>query len=120
MGPTPTLPPNQQPPPPRHQRRTRRPDPDPDRDSVLGLGADQPSEEQVNEQVRAAEAHAEYLHEYGEPGSDRRARIDVAQREWLHHQLLETDPTTRPAEEPEPLGRRLPEPLDASREGVER
>jgi hypothetical protein len=68
--------------------------------------ADQLSEEQVNEAVRAAEAHAEYLHEYGEPGSDQRARIDAAERE-------------RQREE-EPLGRRLPEPLDASREGMER
>jgi hypothetical protein len=90
-------------------------------DHARQTDADQLSEEQVNEQVRAAEAHAEYLHEYGEPGSDRRERIDAATREWLRHrELTEADPTTRTAEEPEPLGRRLPQPLDASREGVER
>jgi len=38
----------------------------------------------------------------------------------LHRELAQADPTSRTAEEPEPLGRRLPEPLDASREGVER
>jgi hypothetical protein len=119
VGPTPTLPSNQQPQPASRDRRHRRPDPDGDRDLVLGVGADQLSEEQVNEQVRAAEAHAEYVHEYGEPGSDRRARIDAAQREWLRREPLEADPTCT-AEEPEPLGRRLPQPLDASREGVER
>ncbi len=120
MGSTPTLPPNQQPPPTSRTRRTRRPGLDADRDLVLGLAADRLSEEQVNEQVRAAESHAEYLREYGELGSDRRARIEAAQREWLHHQPLEADPSTRLAEEAEPLGRRLPAPLDASREGVER
>jgi hypothetical protein len=120
VGPTPTLPPNPQPPPTSRNRQPRRPDPDGDRDLVLDVAADRLAEEQVNEQVRAAEAHAEYLHEYGELGSDRRARIEAAQREWLHHQPLEADPATRLAEQAEPLGRRLPEPLDASREGVER
>ena len=120
MGSTPTLPPNQQPPPTSRDRRTRRPGLDADRDLVLDVAADRLAEEQVNEQVRAAESHAEYVHEYGELGSDRRARIEAAQREWLHHQPLEADPATRLAEEAEPLGRRLPEPLDASREGVER
>jgi hypothetical protein len=76
--------------------------------------ADQLAEEQVNQQVRAAEAHAEYLHESGEPGSDRRARIDAAQREWLRHrELLEPDPA-------DVADRSVPQPLDASREGVER
>ncbi len=93
-------------------------------DHARQTDADQPSEEQVNEQVRAAEAHAEYLHEYGQPGSDRRARIDAATREWLRHrELLDPDPADvadRSATEPEPLGRRLPQPLDASRQGVER
>jgi hypothetical protein len=37
-----------------------------------------------------------------------------------HHELAEADPTIRTPAEPEPLGRRLPEALDASREGVER
>jgi hypothetical protein len=120
VGSTPTLPPNQQPPPASRDRRTRRLGLDADRDLVLDVAADRLSEEQVNEQVRAAESHAEYLHEYGELGSDRRARIEAAQREWLHHQPLEADPSTRLPEEAEPLGRRLPEPLDASREGVER
>ncbi len=120
MGPTPTLPPNQQPPPTSRNRRTRRPDLDADRDLVLDVAADRLSEEQVNEQVRAAESHAEYVHEYGELGSDRRTRIEAAQREWLHHQPLEADPATRLAEEAEPLGRRLPQALDAARQGVER
>ena len=38
----------------------------------------------------------------------------------LSRELAEADPTTRTAEEPEPLGRRLPQPLDAGRQGVER
>jgi hypothetical protein len=38
----------------------------------------------------------------------------------LHHQLAQADPAVRAAEEPEPLGRRLPAALDATRQGVER
>lgn len=82
---------------------------------------DQLGEEQVNEAVRAAEAHAEYLHEYGQPGSDRRARIDEAARERLRYQGIAVDGTPEQLHrEEEPLGRRVPEPLEASREGVER
>ena len=105
---------------------------------------DQLAEEQANQQVRAAEAHAEYLHEYGEPGSDRRARIDAAARERLRYRGIPLDGTTeqlhraadlleadtvpssyyarviakRPREQ-EPPGRRVPEPLD-TRQEVER
>jgi len=54
-----------------------------------------------------------------EPERDRELALDeTAVR--LHRELAEADPTIRTAEEPEPLGRRLPQPLDASREGVER
>ena len=106
---------------------------------------DQLAEEQVNEQVRAAEAHAEYLHEYGEPGSDRRARIDAAARERLRYRGIPLDGTAeqlhRAADlleadtvpysyyarviarqrqrEEAPPGRRVPEPLD-TRQEVER
>ncbi len=105
---------------------------------------DQLAEEQANQQVRAAEAHAEYLHEYGEPGSDRRARIDAAARERLRYRAIPLDGTAeqlhraadllaadtvpssyyarviakRPREQ-EPPGRRVPEPLD-TRQEVER
>jgi hypothetical protein len=108
--------------------------------------ADQLSEEQTNKQVRAAEAHAEYLHEYGEPGSERRARIDAATREWLRYRGIPLDGTPeqfhravdrleadtvgytyyakvianqRQHDRDAPLGRRTPEPLD-TRQGVER
>ena len=37
----------------------------------------------------------------------------------LHRELAEADPTIRTAAEPEPLGRRLPVSLDASRQGVD-
>src|SRR6266487_2011052 len=33
----------------------------------------------------------------------------------LHHELAQAQPTIRTAPEPEPLGRRLPAPLDAAR-----
>ncbi len=103
MGPTPTLPPHQQPPPTSRNQRARRPGPDADRDLVLGVDADQPSTPVPAD----------------EPERDRELALDeTAVR--LHRELAEADPTIRTAEEPEPLGRRLPQPLDASREGVER
>ena len=134
MGQHPTLPPDQPATPRSWQDRGDRAD------------VDQLSEEQINEQVRAAEARAEYLHEYGEPGSERRAQIDAATREWLRYRGIPLDGTTeqlhravdqleadtvpyvyyakvianqRPHDRDEPLGRRTPEPLD-SRQGVER
>jgi hypothetical protein len=105
MGPTPTLPPHHQPPPTSRNRQPRRPDPDADRDLVLGVDVDQPP---ATPPALAA---------------DRERGGDLALEETgvrLHRELAEADPTTRTPEEPEPLGRRLPQPLDASREGVER
>jgi hypothetical protein len=105
VGPTPTLPPNQQPPPTSRNQRTRRPDPDADRDLVLGVDADQPPTTPLA------------------PAADREHDSDLGLEETgvrLHRELAETEPTTRTAEEPEPLGRRFPVSLDASREGVER
>ncbi len=103
MGATPTLPPNQQPPPTSHHRRSQRPGPDADRDLVLGVDVGQPptTPPAAVDQERDGEL----------------AREEAAVR--LHHELTEVDPTVRPAEEPEPLGRRLPVPL-TGREGVER
>jgi hypothetical protein len=100
VGPTPTLPSNQQPPPASRDRRTRRPGPDANRDLVLGVDADHA--------VRA-----------DEPERDGELALEAAAQR-LHRELAEADPTIRTAEAPEPLGRRLPEPLDAGREGVER
>ncbi len=95
MGATPTLPPNQQPPPTSHHRRSQRPGPDADRDLVLGV-------------------------DVGQPPTTPPAAVDREEAAVrLHHELTEVDPTVRPAEEPEPLGRRLPVPL-TGREGVER
>jgi hypothetical protein len=104
VGPTPTLPPNQQPPPTSRNRQPRRLGPDAERDLVLGVDVDQPPA-----------IHAV-------PPAERERDGDLALEETgaLHRELAEADPTTRTAEEPEPLGRRLPEPLDASRKGVER
>ncbi len=103
MGPTPTLPPNQQPPSAGRDRRARRPAPDADRDLVLDV--DQPP---TTPPAPAAESKR-----VGDLALE-----DTGVR--LHRELAQADPTSRTAEEPEPLGRRLPEPLDASREGVER
>jgi hypothetical protein len=98
VGATPTLPPNQQPPPTSHHRRSQRPGPDAERDLVPGVDIDPTPA--------------------GDPERDGElAREEAAVR--LHHELTEVDPTVRPAEEPEPLGRRLPVPL-TGREGVER
>jgi hypothetical protein len=95
VGPHPTLPSNQHPTPNSRSHHARRPDPD----------ADQPP---VTHAVPAAE-----------PERDGDLALEEAAVR-LHRELAEADPTIRTAEEPEPLGRRLPEPLDASREGVER
>ncbi len=103
MGPTSTLPPNQQPLPASRDRRSRRPGSDGDRDLVLGVDVDQPP---TTRPVAAEERDRELALE------------EAAVR--LHRELAQADPTTRTAPEAEPLGRRLPEPLDASREGVER
>jgi hypothetical protein len=104
VGPTPTLPPNQQPPPTTRNQRTRRPDPQGDRDLVLGVDVDQPptTSPALAERERDGDL---VLDETGVR---------------LHRELAEADPTIRTAAEPEPLGRRLPQPLDASRQGVER
>ncbi len=105
MGPTPTLPPNHQPPSAGRDRRARRPAPPADRALVLGVDAGQPP---TTPPAPAAESERD-----GDLALD-----DTGVR--LHRELAEADPTVRTATEPEPLGRRLPEPLDASREGVER
>jgi hypothetical protein len=105
VGPTPTLPPNQQPPPTSRQRQPRRPGPEADRDLVLGVDADQPP---TTPPAPAAERDRDGDLTLDETGVR------------LHRELAEADPTTRTGTEPEPLGRRLPQPLDASREGVER
>jgi hypothetical protein len=95
MGPDPTLPAN------RH-RRPRPPEPNADRDLVLDV--DQPP---------------------ARPGHDRAADVEHQQEAAvrLHHELTDFDAgarmAERPAEDPEPLGRHLPEPL-TGREGVER
>jgi len=103
VGPTPTLPPHHQPPSAGRDRRARRPDPDADRDQVLDAG--QPP---TTPPAPAAESERE-----GDLALE-----DTGVR--LHRELADAEPTSRTAEQPEPLGQRLPEPLDASREGVER
>jgi hypothetical protein len=101
VGATPTLPPNQQPPPASHHRRTQRPSPDADQDLVLDV--DQPPTTPPA----------------AEPERDGDLALEeAAVRE--HRELTQTDPSIRTGGEPEPLGRRLPQALDASREGVER
>jgi hypothetical protein len=95
VGATPTLPPHPQPPPISRDQRTRRPGPD----------ADQPTT-----------SHATPAAEPDRDGD--LALEEAAVRE--HRELAQTDPTIRTAGEPEPLGRRLPQALDAAREGVER
>jgi hypothetical protein len=104
VGPTPTLPPDQQPPPTLHYRRTQRPSREADRDLVLGVDADQPPTTPALAAGRERDGEV--------------ALEEAAVR--LHRELAEADPTTRTAEEAESLGRRLPQPLDTSREGVER
>jgi hypothetical protein len=96
LGPTPTLPPNQQPPPTNRNQRTQGPAPDVDHDLVL-------------DQSRAIVTEAERDGDL--------ALEETALR--AHRELAEAD-QARPAEEPEPLGRRLPEPLEAARQEVER
>ncbi len=102
MGPTPTLPPHQQPTATNRDRRSRRPELPGDQDLVLDV--DQPP------------THAAPAAELERDGDQ--ALEEAAVR--LYHELTQVDSTSRPAEEPEPLGRRLPAPLDAAREGVER
>jgi hypothetical protein len=104
VGSTPTLPPNQQSPPTSHHRQPRRPGQDADRDLVLGVDADRPP---ATPPTLAAER---------EHGGD----LALEEAAALHRELAEADPTIRTAAEPEPLGRRLPASLDASRQGVER
>jgi hypothetical protein len=98
VGPTPTLPPHAQPPPGSHQHHPRRPGPHDDRDLVLN--AVQPP----------ATAKPE-------PDADL-ALEEAAVR--AHRELAQAHRTTHAPQEPEPLGRRLPVPLDGAREGVER
>jgi hypothetical protein len=103
VGATPTLPPMKQPAPTSQQRQTRRPVMDADHDLVLGL--DQPPA------TPAA------------PAADQERDGDLAVEETaprLHHELAAADPATRTPEEPEPLGWRLPAPLDTTRQGMER
>jgi hypothetical protein len=100
VGPTPTLPPHQQPLPTSRDRHAQRPDPDGD----LVFGVDQPS---TTPAALAAER-------------ERDGDLALEEAVTLHRELAEADPTIRTAEAPKPLGRRLPEPLDAGREGVER
>jgi hypothetical protein len=102
VGPTPTLPANRQPPPTTRHPRSRRPDPDANRDLVRDV--DQPPTTR--------------------PDHDRAADLEQQQAAVrLHRELTDTDAGARmqerPAEDPEPLGRRLPVPL-TGREGVER
>jgi hypothetical protein len=105
VGPDPTLPPNNQPPPKNRHARSRPPGADVDRDLVLNVNPNQPPASR--------------------PGQDR--ADDLAHQQEaavrLHRQLTDLDAgarlAQRPAEDPEPLGRRLPVPL-AGREGVER
>ncbi len=105
MGATPTLPPHPQPPPISRNQRTRRPGPGADQDLVLGVDVDKPTT-----------SHATPAAELERDGD--LALEEAAVRE--HRELAPADPTIRTAGEPEPLGRLLPQPLDASREGVER
>jgi hypothetical protein len=99
VGATPTLPPNPQRPPTNRNQHPRRSDPTLDDDLALGL--DQPA---------AA---------VGEPERDG----DLAMEEAAvraHRELAEANRSTHPPQDLELLGRRLPEPLEASRQGVER
>jgi hypothetical protein len=102
VGSTPTLPPNQQPPPTSRDRQSRRLGPDADRDLVLD-----PDQPLATPPALVAER-------------ERNGDLALEKAAALHRELAEADPTARVAEEPEPLGRRLPQPLDASRQGVER
>jgi hypothetical protein len=104
VGPEPTLPANHQPSPfGSRNRRIRPPDPPVDRDLVLDVGQ---SLTTCPDQDRA---------------DDLEHQQEAAVR--LHRQLTDLDAgarmARRPAEDPEPLGRRLPVPL-AGRAGVER
>jgi hypothetical protein len=103
VGPDPTLPANRQPPPVNRHRRTRPADPGADRGLVLTVDPDQPPTTR--------------------PDQDRAAHMEQEAAVRLHRELTDLDAgarmTERPAEEPEPLGRRLPVPL-SGREGVER
>jgi hypothetical protein len=95
MGPTPTLSPHPQPPSTSHHRPTQWPGRNVDRDLVSDVDP----------------APATDPERDGEPALGAAAvRL---------HRELEADSAVRSAVEPEPLGRRLPEPL-TSREGVER
>jgi hypothetical protein len=97
VGPIPTLPPNPQRPPTDRNQRPRRSGPA--HDPVFSL--DQP----------AAAA--------SEPQRDSGLAMEEAAVR-AHHELAEADRSTHPPEDPEPLGRWLPAPLEASRQGVER
>jgi hypothetical protein len=104
VGATPTLPPHPQPPPISRNQRTRRPGPDTDQDLVLGVDVDQPT---------TSHATPAELERDGDLALE-----EAVVRE--HRELAQADPTIRTAGEPEPLGRLLPQALDAAREGVER
>jgi hypothetical protein len=109
VGATPTLPPHPQPPPTSRNQRTRRPGPDADQDLVLGVDVDV----DVDQPTRTPATPADELEREGDLALE-----DTGVR--LHRERAEADPISRTATEPESLGRRLPEPLDANREGVER
>jgi hypothetical protein len=100
-----TLPPHPQPPPGSRTQRTRRLGPDADQDLVPGVDVDQPT---TSHATPTAELERD----------DDLALEAAAAR--LHRELAQTDPGIGAAAAPQPLGRRLPQPLDASRQGVER
>jgi hypothetical protein len=103
VGPTPTLPPHPQPPPSHRTQRTRHP----------GAAGDQ------NLVLDANQPPTTWPASPAEPDRDSEPALE-ATAVRLHHQLAQADPAVRAAEEPEPLGRRLPVALDATRQGVER
>jgi hypothetical protein len=102
VGPTPTLPPNHQPALTSRTRRTRPAGRDADRDLVLGDQAPATTLQPAAASDRDGDL----------------ALAETAQR--AHRELAETNRTTYPPQESEPLGRRLPLALDTTRQGVER
>jgi hypothetical protein len=102
VGATPTLPPRPQPIPANQQRQARRAGVDVDHDLVLGV--DQPP---ATPAARAAD-------------QEREADLALQEAAARPHHELAAEPAARTPESPEPLGRRLPVPLDAARQEMER
>jgi hypothetical protein len=100
VGSTPTLPPHRQPPPTSRTHHTRPSGRNADRDLVLGDQAPAISVQPATE-------------------SDRDGDLALEAAVRVHRELAEAN-HLRPPQEPEPLGRRLPQALDTTREGVER